>query len=83
MSEFVTMMEAVPLSKILFGSDAYNVPELYWLAARWGKRYLARALGVTQQRCEKEPRFASKGLPPPGSEPPPWADDLPSNRRGG
>jgi predicted TIM-barrel fold metal-dependent hydrolase len=43
---YLEVMEAVPLSKILFGSDAYNVPELYWLAARWGKRYLARALAV-------------------------------------
>jgi hypothetical protein len=43
---YLEMMEAAPLSKILFGSDAYNLPELYWLAARWGKRYLARALGV-------------------------------------
>ena len=34
------IMEAVPLSKILFGSDAYDLPELYWLAARWGKRFL-------------------------------------------
>jgi len=43
---YMQVMEAVPLSKILFGSDAYNVPELYWLAGRWGKRYLAQALGV-------------------------------------
>lgn len=43
---YLEVMEAVPLSKILFGSDAYNVPELYWLAARWGKRYLAEALAV-------------------------------------
>ncbi len=46
MHRFLEIMEAVPLSKILFGSDAYHVPELYWLAARWGKRYLAQALAV-------------------------------------
>ncbi len=46
MLRFLQIMEAVPLSKILFGSDAYHVPELYWLAARWGKRYLAGALAV-------------------------------------
>ncbi|MER9651825.1 amidohydrolase family protein [Mesorhizobium sp. M0199] len=38
------VMEAVPLSKILFASDNYHVPELFWLAGRWGKRYLAKAL---------------------------------------
>lgn len=43
---FLQIMESVPLSKILFGSDSYHVPEMYWLAARWGKRYLARALAV-------------------------------------
>ncbi|RWG80912.1 MAG: amidohydrolase [Mesorhizobium sp.] len=38
------VLEAVPLSKILFASDNYHVPELFWLAGRWGKRYLAKAL---------------------------------------
>lgn len=26
-----------PTSKILFSTDAYSVPEIYWLAARWGR----------------------------------------------
>jgi predicted TIM-barrel fold metal-dependent hydrolase len=43
---YLEIMEAVPLSKILFGSDAYHLPELYWLAARWGKRFLSQALAV-------------------------------------
>ncbi|TIO24063.1 amidohydrolase family protein [Mesorhizobium sp.] len=38
------VMETVPLPKILFASDNYHVPELFWLAGRWGKRYLAKAL---------------------------------------
>jgi hypothetical protein len=42
---YLEVMEVVPLSKILFGSDAYHLPELYWLAARWGRRFLAQALG--------------------------------------
>ena len=46
LQRYLQVMEAVPLSKILFGSDAYHVPELYWLAGTWGKRYLAQALGV-------------------------------------
>ena len=46
LERYLQIMEAVPLSKILFGSDAYNLPELYWLAGRWGKRYLAQALAV-------------------------------------
>ena len=40
------VMEAVSLSKILNGSDASHLPELFWLAGRWGKRFLSQALGV-------------------------------------
>ncbi len=43
---FREVMEAVPLSKILYGSDAYHVPEINWLAGRWGKRFLSQAMGV-------------------------------------
>ena len=43
-TRYQEVMEVVPLSKILFASDAYHLPELYWLSGRWGKRYLAQAL---------------------------------------
>jgi len=43
---YLEVMEVVPLSKILFGSDAYHLPELYWLAARWGRRFLSQALAI-------------------------------------
>ena len=43
---YLQVLEAVPISKILFSSDAYHVPELYWLTGRWGKRYLSQALGA-------------------------------------
>ena len=43
---FCEILEAVPLSKVLFGSDAYHLPEFYWLAGKWGKRYLSQALAV-------------------------------------
>jgi predicted TIM-barrel fold metal-dependent hydrolase len=42
---YLEVLEAVPISKILFGSDAYHAPELYWVAAKWGRRFLALALG--------------------------------------
>ncbi|WP_234896272.1 amidohydrolase family protein [Sinorhizobium meliloti] len=47
---YMQVMEVVPLSKILFASDAYHIPELYWLAGRWGKRYLAKALTDYRRR---------------------------------
>jgi predicted TIM-barrel fold metal-dependent hydrolase len=34
------------MSKILFGSDSWSVPEYNWLAGRWDKKYLSRALAV-------------------------------------
>jgi len=43
---YLEVLEVVPLSKILFGSDAYHLPELYWLAAKWGRRFLAEAMAV-------------------------------------
>jgi uncharacterized protein len=33
-----------PITKILFSTDASRTPELYWLAARQGRRIIARAL---------------------------------------
>ena len=38
--------ETAPLSKVMFGSDAYHVPEFFYLAAKWGKRYVGSALAV-------------------------------------
>ena len=43
---FREVMEAVPMSKMLYGSDAYYVPEINWLAGRWGKRFLSQALAI-------------------------------------
>lgn len=33
-----------PTSKILFSTDAYSIPEIFWLAARWGRWGLAQVL---------------------------------------
>jgi uncharacterized protein len=33
-----------PFSKILFATDAFTMPEIYWLAARWGRWGLGRVL---------------------------------------
>lgn len=40
------VLETAPMSKVLMGSDAYNVPEMQYVAAKWGRRYLASALAV-------------------------------------
>ena len=33
-----------PTSKVLFSTDAYSIPEIFWLAARWGRWGLAQVL---------------------------------------
>jgi hypothetical protein len=33
-----------PISKVLFATDAFTMPEIYWLAARWGRWGLSRTL---------------------------------------
>ena len=43
---FLDIFETVPMSKILHGSDAYNMPEFYYASGKWTKRYLASALAV-------------------------------------
>jgi hypothetical protein len=38
-------LEAAPTAKIMYGSDAIYVPELYWIAAKNARRALGRVLG--------------------------------------
>jgi len=35
-------LSLTPTSKILFSTDAYSIPDIYWLAARWGRWGLAQ-----------------------------------------
>lgn len=34
-----------PFSKLLFATDAFTMPEIFWLAARWGRWALGKVLG--------------------------------------
>ena len=38
------LLGLTPTSKVLYSSDASQIPELFWLAARWGRRGLCTAL---------------------------------------
>lgn len=38
--------ETAPLSKVMYGSDAYHVPEFFYLGAKWAKQHVAKALAV-------------------------------------
>ncbi len=37
-------LSLTPFSKILFSTDAYSLPDIFWLAARWGRWGLAKVL---------------------------------------
>jgi len=41
---FRAALSLAPTSKLVFSTDAYSIPEIYWLAARWGRRGLALVL---------------------------------------
>jgi hypothetical protein len=43
-SVFGQALGLAPTSKVLLASDAFGIPELFWLAARRGRDGLARAL---------------------------------------
>ena len=32
-----TSLSLAPTNKVLFSTDAYSIPEIYWIAARWGR----------------------------------------------
>ena len=38
------LLGLTPTSKVVYSSDASQIPELFWLAARWGRRGLAAVL---------------------------------------
>ncbi len=38
------LLELAPTTKILYSSDAHNIPELYYLGAKWGRHLLAEVL---------------------------------------
>jgi len=42
-SSVLQVLEMCPVTKVMYGSDG-AVPEVYWLAATWGKESIARAL---------------------------------------
>ena len=37
-------LSLAPASKVLFSTDAYSIPEIFWLAARWGRWGLGKVL---------------------------------------
>jgi predicted TIM-barrel fold metal-dependent hydrolase len=38
------LLELAPTSKLMYSSDAHNIPELYYLGAKWGREVLRQVL---------------------------------------
>lgn len=38
------LIELAPTSKLMYSSDAHNIPELYYLGAKWGREILSQVL---------------------------------------
>jgi predicted TIM-barrel fold metal-dependent hydrolase len=42
--KLLELMEMTPLTKLMYGSDGYNIPELFWFSAIYFKKVLGRVL---------------------------------------
>jgi predicted TIM-barrel fold metal-dependent hydrolase len=54
-----------PFHKVLFATDAFTMPEIYWIAARWGRWGLSQALTEFIQQgflTEKEAMQAAQDI---------------------
>ncbi|ACO48009.1 amidohydrolase family protein [Deinococcus deserti] len=51
-------LHLAPVTKVLFSTDAQRTPELYWLAARWGRTVLGDALDLTVRDGDLSPQEA-------------------------
>lgn len=47
--KMISVLETAPLSKVMYGSDAYHLPEFYYVAGKWGRKYVGAALSVLVQ----------------------------------
>ncbi len=46
------LLELAPTSKLLYSSDAHMIPDLYYLAAKWGRELLASVLEQAVADCD-------------------------------
>jgi uncharacterized protein len=56
--KLLELMEMAPLTKILYGSDGYNIPELFWFASVYLKKSLGRALDTLIENGTIDEQYA-------------------------
>jgi uncharacterized protein len=57
-TRLLELFEMAPLTKVLYGSDGYNIPEIFWFAAKHFKKALGGALGTLVGAGYVESSFA-------------------------
>ena len=58
--KLLRLLEMAPANKILYGSDGYRAPELFWISATWGKKSIADALTELVKREVIEEDYAHR-----------------------
>jgi len=58
-SRFKEVLEMVPVTRIVYGSDSHDIPEMHWLSAKLAKEALAEAMGeLVEERVMDEGEVA-------------------------
>jgi predicted TIM-barrel fold metal-dependent hydrolase len=59
-SRFKEVLEMVPVTRIVYGSDSHDIPEMHWLSAKLAKEALAEAMGeLVEERVMDEGEVAA------------------------
>ncbi len=64
-SRFSDALEMVPTTRLVYGSDAHDMPEMHWLSAKLAKKALAEAMGdlVSEKVLNEDDAIrASRGI---------------------
>ncbi|MEM3549860.1 MAG: amidohydrolase family protein [Candidatus Bathyarchaeia archaeon] len=48
-ARILNILELAPISKVMYGSDGFSIPELHWVSAKVGKEILGEVLGKMVQ----------------------------------
>ncbi|MEM2127408.1 MAG: amidohydrolase family protein [Candidatus Bathyarchaeia archaeon] len=58
------LLYMAPVTKIMYGSDGFRIPELFWISALWGKKALSEALEelVNSEVIDEDYAYKAGGL---------------------
>ncbi|MEM2126795.1 MAG: amidohydrolase family protein [Candidatus Bathyarchaeia archaeon] len=58
------LLYMAPVTKMMYGSDGFRIPELFWISALWGKKALSEALNelVSSEVIDEDYAYKAGGL---------------------